>query len=155
MTDSRVFYRDRPEWADIAPIAQPDGLHTACAISYSEDYIDCMDYFRAVLHKNEMSERAFELTTGMFSIESSLGLVITWTRFMINALALNSSTADVISYNPANYTAWHFRRLLLKALEKDIKQELEFCTQIAEENLKNYQVSMKSLARALPCTESL
>jgi protein farnesyltransferase/geranylgeranyltransferase type-1 subunit alpha len=49
--------------------------------------------------------------------------------------------ADVISFNPANYTAWHFRRLLLKALDKDLSQELFFCTEIAEENLKNYQVT--------------
>jgi len=40
-----------------------------------------MDYFRAILKKNEISQRALDLTS------------------------------KVINGNPANYTAWHFRRL--------------------------------------------
>lgn len=47
---------------------------------------------------------------------------------------------DVIEHNPANYTAWHFRRELLVELNKDLKEEMIYCTQMADANLKNYQV---------------
>jgi len=69
-----------------------------------------MDYFRAIIHKDERSERAFELTM------------------------------DVIELNPANYTAWYFRRLCIEALDKDVKEEMEFAQEMAEDNPKNYQI---------------
>lgn len=69
-----------------------------------------MNYFRAILEKDEKSLRAFDLTT------------------------------DVILLNPANYTAWYFRKILLKELNLDLKKELEFLSTIGIENPKNYQI---------------
>jgi len=69
-----------------------------------------MDYFRAILHRNERSERALKLTE------------------------------EVIALNAANYTAWYYRRLLLESLGSDIHQELAFTDKIAGENPKNYQL---------------
>ena len=81
-----------------------------------------MDYFRAILHADERSERALELT------------------------------AEVIFLNAANYTAWYlfyqvpnsffryFRRLVLEALNGDLKKELAYTTKIGLDSPKNYQI---------------
>eukprot|EP01137_Pigoraptor_chileana_P009429 Opistho-2@57691 len=105
-----VLYRNRPEWSDVAPVPQDDGPSPVVAIAYTEEFRDSMDYFRAVLKSNERTLRALELT------------------------------ADVIRGNAANYTAWHYRRLLLEALNSDLREELAYCGDLALSNPKNYQI---------------
>lgn len=71
------IYADSEEWADIVPIAQDDGgLNPLAAISYTEDYSEAMSYLRAVMARNEKSQRVLELTV------------------------------DIIKMNPAHYTVW-------------------------------------------------
>jgi len=108
--ESHVLYRDRPEWKDVTPVEQDDGPNPVVAIAYSDKFRDAFDYFRAVLRSEEKSDRVFELTT------------------------------SCVNLNPGNYTVWHYRRLVLKHLNLDLKEELAFSRDMIEEHPKNYQV---------------
>lgn len=71
------FYSESSEWADIIPIPQDDGgLNPLAAIAYPDEYSEAMSYLRALMAKNEKSERALRLTV------------------------------DIIGMNPAHYTVW-------------------------------------------------
>lgn len=94
---SWMFYRDRPEWKDIEPVELDEGPVPVVAIAYSDRCTSCrailfnalliyflkvkdvFNYFRAVVLKNEISERVFDLTS------------------------------DAVELNPANYTVWQYR----------------------------------------------
>ena len=70
-------YSDSPEWEDIVPIAQDDGgPNPLAAITYTEDYSEAMSYLRAVMAKDEKSNRVLSLTE------------------------------DIVKKNPAHYTVW-------------------------------------------------
>lgn len=105
-----VPYKDREEWQDVTPIPQNDGPNPVVKIAYTEAFSDVYDYFRAILAKGELSERALELTD------------------------------DALHMNTANYTVWQYRRKVLKNLDFDLTKELDFCREMIEMNPKNYQV---------------
>ncbi|CAA0811312.1 Protein farnesyltransferase/geranylgeranyltransferase type-1 subunit alpha [Striga hermonthica] len=100
----------RPEWADIVPVPQDDGLNPVVPIAYTDKFSETMDYFRAVYLADERSPRALELTK------------------------------EGILLNSGNYTVWQFRRLILEACNTDLHEELHFVEGIARDNSKNYQV---------------
>lgn len=71
-------YHDDETWADVEPLAQDDGgLHPLAAIAYTDEYSEAMGYLRAVMARNEFSERVLRLTE------------------------------HIISMNPAHYTVWY------------------------------------------------
>lgn len=107
--DNWVPFNERPEWEDLEPVPQDDGPNPVVPISYTRQFRETMDYFRAILKKDERSVRALKLT------------------------------AEVVGLNSANYTVWHFRRLVLEELGSDLEEELSFMEEIADLNFKNYQ----------------
>ncbi|XP_063699477.1 protein farnesyltransferase/geranylgeranyltransferase type-1 subunit alpha [Culicoides brevitarsis] len=108
--DDYVMYCNREDWSDVTPIPQDDGPNSVVKIMYSDKFVDVYDYFRAVVHAKEYSLRA-------------LGL-----------------TEDALRLNAANYSVWHYRRDILKALDLDLYEELNYVEEVIIDNPKNYQV---------------
>ncbi|XP_076183674.1 farnesyl transferase alpha [Ptiloglossa arizonensis] len=104
-----VLYKNRRDWSGVIPVPQDDGPQPVVAIAYSERFKDAYDYFRAILKSGEMSYRGLDIT------------------------------ASCVWLNPANYTVWQYRRKILKALEKDLWNELEFTDGMLKYHSKNYQ----------------
>ena len=69
-----------------------------------------MGYFRALYKKQEVSQRAFELTT------------------------------ETIMLNQGNYAAWHYRRKLVHELPVDLSKEISWLNSIGLIMEKNYQI---------------
>jgi protein farnesyltransferase/geranylgeranyltransferase type-1 subunit alpha len=70
-------YSDDTTWDDVVPLPQDDGgPNPLAAIAYTDEYSEAMSYLRAIMAKNEMSERALSLTE------------------------------DIIDMNAAHYTVW-------------------------------------------------
>ncbi|XP_061991167.1 protein farnesyltransferase/geranylgeranyltransferase type-1 subunit alpha [Rosa rugosa] len=105
-----VPLRSRPEFSDVIPVEQDDGPNPVVPITYKEEFRETMDYFRALYKADERSLRALNLTS------------------------------EAIQFNPGNYTVWHFRRLVLEALNHDLHDELALTEHIAQGNSKNYQL---------------
>ncbi|KAJ3090889.1 hypothetical protein HK102_002339 [Quaeritorhiza haematococci] len=110
MAEDEKPFDERPEWADVTPIAQDDGPHPIVPIVYSPAYATAMGYFRAISRINERSKRALDVT-----------------EFIIN-------------WNPAHYTVWIYRQKTLLALGVDLSEELELIEVLAEEHPKSYQI---------------
>ena len=109
--DEYVRPSQRPELSDLKPIPQDDGPLKCVEIAYSPLFREIYDYFRAVYVNEEYSERGLEICD------------------------------EAIQCNPANYTAWWFRRKCLIELGMDLREELGgFCSEWMEKSPKNYQV---------------
>ncbi|KAI6239557.1 hypothetical protein M3Y99_00545100 [Aphelenchoides fujianensis] len=107
---SSPLYKDRDDWRDVQPIYLSDAESAIVRISHTDSFTDAFAFLRALLNKNELSERALELTTTCSQL------------------------------NPANYSVWQFRRNILKELNKDLEAEFKFSEEMIYENPKNYQI---------------
>lgn len=107
--DSISSYRTRPEWADVEPIS----IRTQSSvmdIKYTPRYEEAFSYFRAMLVRDELSERSLALT------------------------------ADCIELQRSNFSVWYFRRRILRKLSHHLENELIFVEKMIEDEPKNYQV---------------
>ena len=88
---------EREKWKDTTPIDQYEGGPAPIApIPYPKQYVEVLGYFRAVLAKDEISNRALELT------------------------------GEVIGLSSGNYTAWHYRRKLIDKLGHPLELEMNW-----------------------------
>lgn len=104
-----VSYRRRPEWWDVEPISIKT-QSSIMDIKYTARYQETFSYFRAMLVRDELSERSLALT------------------------------ADCIELQRSNFSVWYFRRRILKKLTHHLAHELAYVEQIIEDEPKNYQV---------------
>ncbi|KAL4754150.1 hypothetical protein BDW72DRAFT_200900 [Aspergillus terricola var. indicus] len=120
-------YASDPEWASIDPIPLNDGSESGAVplatIAYSEEYLEATSYLRAVMAANEMSERALKLTE------------------------------DIISMNPAHYTAWIYRARIVFALNKDLLEELEWLNGVSLKHHRQVIMSSREHFPSLPPKE--
>ncbi|KTW27983.1 hypothetical protein T552_01846 [Pneumocystis carinii B80] len=92
------------------PVSQDEGINPIAPIAYPLYYSEAMAYLKAVMIKDEMSERAMRLT------------------------------AYIINMNPAHYTIWAYRMKVLINLKKDLFQELLWVEQLSKLHPKSYQL---------------
>ncbi|OCH86328.1 protein prenylyltransferase [Obba rivulosa] len=109
-SDEQQLYAADPEWADVVPLQQYEGVDPIAPIFYSEEYKDATDYFRGIVKTGEMSPKVLKLTE------------------------------HIIRMNPAHYSAWQYRYKTLIALNSPLKAELELMDNFAIQFLKTYQV---------------
>lgn len=100
----------KANWKDIAPVKQKDPKVAIASIQYDTEFSEVMDYLRAALLLDERSERSLKLTE------------------------------KAVEMNPANYTAWYFRRKILRSLGSDLGEEVNFIGKVIQKSTKNYQV---------------
>jgi protein farnesyltransferase/geranylgeranyltransferase type-1 subunit alpha len=113
------------DWNDITPIPQDDGPHPLASIAYEPEYRKAMDLLRAVMAKEEYSERALALT------------------------------GEIIEMNPAHYTVWEYRLRILKSIgsklipkdqwlindvDNPVVEVETWINRVTLDNPKNYQV---------------
>uniref|UniRef100_A0A7N0UP67 Protein farnesyltransferase/geranylgeranyltransferase type-1 subunit alpha n=1 Tax=Kalanchoe fedtschenkoi TaxID=63787 RepID=A0A7N0UP67_KALFE len=110
MEEEWIPFRRRVEWSDVNPVPQDEGPNPIVPIAYKDEFVEVMDYFRAVYLADERSSRSLSLT------------------------------AEAIRCNAGNYTVWHFRRLVLEALHLNLLHELDYLEHVAGDNPKNYQI---------------
>ena len=96
MASKPASLRDDPVWKDVTPLPEPPNSEHLVKINATPTFTEIMAYFRAIISRDELSERALDLTL------------------------------LVIGVNSSNYTAWHYRRRCLVALKKNPEDELTF-----------------------------
>lgn len=131
------YYSESSEWADIVPIPQDDGgLNPLAAIAYPDEYSEATSYLRALMAKNEKSERALRLTLDIIGMNPShytVWLVLIPWRVGVS-LCGGGTDNPIMGYHRL------YRASVLLVLKMDILKELAWLNEVSLKHLKNYQI---------------
>jgi len=87
-------------WKDVEPVSQFSSEVDILQINFSLQYNDLNNYFRAILIKNEISERVFNLTTEIIKVTSCTIIHITYYILYKNKYTNNNYISITINtYN--------------------------------------------------------
>eukprot|EP00605_Chrysophyceae_sp_TOSAG23-4_P001814 GSChrysophyteH1.ASY1.ANO1.2004.1 assembled CDS len=129
------------EWQDIDPVAQDDGPEPVAAIKYSDDFRTLMDYFRAVLRKEEYSTRSLMLTQAILDHNAANYTLWHHRRCIVESLRDPSKelafTEIVFKVDAKNYHAWAHRQWTLKTYNLDWDKELAYTEALIESDIRN------------------
>ncbi|GAA5861936.1 hypothetical protein JCM3774_001358 [Rhodotorula dairenensis] len=109
-SEPEIVWSKRPGWQHLEPVPQNDAPNALVPIAYHEYYRDAMDMFRALVAKQEKSERTLELTK------------------------------EIIQMNPGHYTVWKYRADTLLQMQTNLTEELDLLDKLVKHHLKSYQV---------------
>jgi protein farnesyltransferase/geranylgeranyltransferase type-1 subunit alpha len=98
------------DWKDVQPIDIDEGSDPVFFIKFTDEFKDLMCLFRAVAASGERSPRVLSLTE------------------------------EIINISPAHYTVWYHRQLVCQAVGRSWREELQWCSSLADDNPKNYQI---------------
>jgi protein farnesyltransferase/geranylgeranyltransferase type-1 subunit alpha len=134
------------EFEDLIAIPEYENKCPISPITYSEQcnfykVSEIMNYFRAIISSQEVSIRAFNLTTQVINISSGFYAPWHYRRHLFNSLGLEIGleldfVSDCLKSNPKNYQAWHYRKLLIEK-SSNYTQELKFVDEILETDERN------------------
>jgi protein farnesyltransferase/geranylgeranyltransferase type-1 subunit alpha len=129
-------YAESAAWADIEPLPQNDGPgQPLAAILYPEAYSEAMSYLRAVIAKQETSERVLELTEDIISMNAAHYTV--WYVHSTGALAYFNSRMKTTANECIDRL---YRAKTIFATHHDLRTEIQWLNPIALRHLKNYQI---------------
>ena len=136
-------------WKDITPIPQADAERPMVVIAYTPEYRKAMSLFRAVLAKNEFSDRALKLTSLILQYNIAHYTVWHYRSQILKHLHTTDPEGQHIQQELAmlnkymgdmrkSYQAWQHRALMVEML-KDVSKEIAFVDQVLKADAKNYQ----------------
>ena len=143
--ENQNLYANKKEWEDVVPIPLPQQRGDAFQVSYTDEYIDLMGYFLAVLDKKEVSQRALDITNQVIG-KYPAHYTAWWYKYYIlenTGFDFNKELEDlsaIIKKAPKSYQAWHYRQWLFEHAKEDVSNanEVAFLNEVFQIDAKNF-----------------
>ncbi|CDO94881.1 unnamed protein product [Kluyveromyces dobzhanskii CBS 2104] len=141
---------DQYDYSDVQRVSVGSGLENElCAIMYTDEYKELISIFVGLLQQNEVSERAFAVTTAV--IENAAALYTAWNyRFEIGTALFQDQDRwekeldwldEFTLNNPKNYQIWSYRQAVISQQQKpQFVRDLPILDLMIEDDTKNYHV---------------
>lgn len=149
------------DYDDITPMTIESSLGNdeLCKILYTDEYKQLMGLARSMLSNNELSVRAFRLTSQLINLVPAFYTIWNYRFNILSHLIYHKQIVDsssdffimkeldwldqVTLNNPKNYQIWSYRQSILTKLIKEqpsLKHELPIIEIMLNDDTKNYHV---------------